>query len=121
MDLMYRNLCHVTGLEFALTVLATVTSRPAPGRAIIDAGRKTLNLELHMPEVRGRPGIRVRALSAEHGILELGPGEDLEIGERLELVPGYGDFTTVLHDRFFGVRAGRLEAVWPLEARGRLE
>ena len=121
MDLMYRNVCHVTSLEFALTILATVTSRPAPDRAIIDAGRKTLNLELHMPEVRGRPGIRVRALSAEHGILELGPGEDLAIGERVELVPGYGDFTTVLHDRFFAVRGGRLEAVWPLEARGRLE
>jgi D-serine deaminase-like pyridoxal phosphate-dependent protein len=120
MDLMYRNLCHVTSLEFALTILATVTSRPAPDRAIIDAGRKTMNLELQMPEVRGRTGIRVRSLSAEHGVLELGLGEDLAIGERLELLPGYGDFTTVLHDRFFAVRAGRLEAIWPIEARGRL-
>jgi D-serine deaminase-like pyridoxal phosphate-dependent protein len=121
MDLLYRNLCQVSQLEFALIVLTTVTSRPAPDRAIIDAGRKTLNMELHMPEVRGRPGIRVRGLSAEHGTLELAPGEDLAVGHRLELIPGYSDFTTVLHDRFFGVRAGRLEAIWPLEARGRLD
>ena len=45
---------------------------------------------------------------------------DRAVGERIELIPGYGDFTTVLHDRFHCLRDGRLEAVWPLEARGRL-
>jgi len=121
MDLMYRNLCGVRGLEFALTILATVTGRPAPDRAIIDAGRKTMNQELHKPEVLGRPDIEVQSLSAEHGILKLRNGAELSLGERLEIIPGYGDFTTVLHDRFYAVRGGRLEAIWPLEARGRLE
>jgi 3-hydroxy-D-aspartate aldolase len=45
----------------------------------------------------------------------------LRIGERLELIPGYGDFTTVLHDRFHAFRGDRLEAIWPLTARGRLQ
>lgn len=121
MDLFYRNKCQVAALEFALTILATVTSRPAPNRAVIDAGRKTMNLELYMPEVRGRGDLRVKSLSAEHGVLEVTSEPGPAIGERIELIPGYGDFTTVLHDRIYGMRAGCLEVCWPLDARGRLD
>ena len=121
MDLMYRRHCKVRPLDFALTILATVTSRPAADRAIVDAGRKTMNLELHVPEVKGRNDLIVKGLSAEHGILEVTQGPGPEIGDRIEFIPGYGDFTSVLHDRFYCLRKGRLEAIWPLEARGRLD
>lgn len=121
MDLFYSNACQVTGLEFALTILVSVTSRPAPDRAIIDAGRKTMNQELHVPEVHGRDDLRLRRLSAEHGELEVLHGSGPRVGERLEMIPGYGDLTTVLHDRFYCMRDERLEAIWPLEARGRLQ
>jgi D-serine deaminase-like pyridoxal phosphate-dependent protein len=121
-DAFYRNMCHVPQFEYALTILATVVSRPTPERAIIDAGRKTMNQELHKPVVVGRDDISVEQLSAEHGKLRLGPGaQHLRIGDRLEFVPGYGDLTTVLHDRFYAFRGGRLEAIWPLEGRGRLQ
>ena len=120
MDLMYREQCGVRSLEYALTILASVTSRPAPDRAIIDAGRKTMNMEVHKPEVKGRSDLKIQSLSAEHGILEVSGECGPAVGERIELIPGYGDFTTVLHDRFYCLRDGRLEAVWPLEARGRL-
>jgi D-serine deaminase-like pyridoxal phosphate-dependent protein len=121
MDLVYRRLCHVERLDYALTILATVTSRPAADRAIIDAGRKTMNQELHVPEISGRDDLRITSLSAEHGILEVTTGPGPRVGDRIKLIPGYGDFTTVLHDRFYGLREGRLEAIWPLEARGRLD
>lgn len=121
MDPFYRNRCNVRGLDFALTVLTTVTSRPARDRAIIDAGRKTTNPDLHMPIVAGREGITVRGLSAEHGTLELdSSAEELAIGDRLELVVGYGDFTTCLHDELYGFRGGRLEVVWPVAGRGKI-
>lgn len=121
MDPFYRDHCHVTGLEFALTVLATVTSRPAPDRAIIDAGRKTTNPDLQVPLVVGREGITVSSLSAEHGTLELDSSADEPaIGDRLELVVGYGDFTTCLHDELYGFRNGRLEVVWPIAGRGKI-
>jgi D-serine deaminase-like pyridoxal phosphate-dependent protein len=121
MDAYYRHKCQVPDLEYALLVLTTVVSRPAPDRAVIDAGRKTLNLELHMPLVAQRDDIRVRSLSAEHGTLELSESaRGLRIGERLELIPGYADLTTVLHDQFYCFRRGRLEAVWPIVARGKL-
>ena len=121
MDLMYRNLCQVSDLEFALFILSTVTSRPTQDRAIIDAGRKTMNQELHIPEIRNHPEVTVESLSAEHGVLKLPSDSKLSIGERLEIILGYGDFTTVLHNFFFGIRGGRLESIWPLEGRGRLD
>ncbi|MCO6454110.1 MAG: DSD1 family PLP-dependent enzyme [Pirellulaceae bacterium] len=122
MDEFYRTRCQVTDLQYALTVLTTVVSRPAADRAIIDAGRKTLNMELVMPRVRDRQGIEIVSLSAEHGTLRLAPeAQDLQIGDRLELIPGYGDLTTVLHDRFYALRGDTIEAVWPLDARGRLQ
>ena len=110
-----------TGTEFALFILSTVTSRPTQDRAIIDAGRKTMNQELHIPEIRNPPEVTVESLSAEHGVLKLPSDSELSIGERIEIVPGYGDFTTVLHNFFFGIRGGLLEVVWPLEGRGRLD
>ncbi|MBI2823194.1 MAG: DSD1 family PLP-dependent enzyme [Planctomycetia bacterium] len=121
MDAYYRNRCKVPDLQYAMTVLATVVSRPAADRAIIDAGRKTLNPELAMPLVAGYDDARVVSLSAEHGALELGPqSRGLRVGDRVELVPGYSDLTTVLHDEMHGFRDGRLEVVWPIEARGKL-
>jgi D-serine deaminase-like pyridoxal phosphate-dependent protein len=121
MDAYYQRVCQVQGFEFALKLLTTVVSRPARDRAIIDAGRKSVHGELHRPLVVGREDMEIVQLSAEHGWLRLDPtAVDLRIGDRLELIPGYGDFTCVLHDEFYAVRNGRVEAVWPLSARGKI-
>jgi D-serine deaminase-like pyridoxal phosphate-dependent protein len=119
MDLFYRNKCHIEGMDFALTVLTTVISRPEATRAVIDAGRKTLSPDLHLPAVKDRADLNVQWLSAEHGILGVQESASLSIGDKLELIPGYGDWTTVLHDHYFVFRGNRLEAIWPLEARSR--
>jgi D-serine deaminase-like pyridoxal phosphate-dependent protein len=121
MDAFYRYKCHLEGFRFALTILTTIVSRPTPDRAIIDAGRKTMNMEIAMPMVIGREDVTVDRLSAEHGALKLGPtAQDLKIGDRVELIPGYGDLTTVLHNQFFVLQDGKLVDIWPLAARGRL-
>jgi D-serine deaminase-like pyridoxal phosphate-dependent protein len=121
-DAFYRHACQVPEFQYALTVLTTVVGRPAPDRAIIDAGKKSHNQEVHKPLVAGRDDIAFEHLSAEHGKLKLAPSaQDLRIGDRLELIPGYSDLTTVLHDRFYAFRKGRLEAIWPLEGRGRVQ
>ena len=121
MDVFYRHQCNVRSLQYAMTVLTTVVSTPASDRAIIDAGRKTLNQEIEMPEVVGREDLTVESLSAEHGTLRLAPGaKALRIGDRLELIPGYGDLTTVLHDEIYGLRGGRLQQVIEIEGRGKI-
>lgn len=122
MDAFYRHACQVDQWDYALTVLATVVSRPAPDRAIIDAGRKTMDGHHHTPLVLNRAGIEVQSLSAEHGTLRLAPeAQDLRIGDRLTIVPGYSDMTCVLHDYLCGLRGGRVEVVWPIVGRGRLQ
>jgi D-serine deaminase-like pyridoxal phosphate-dependent protein len=122
MDAYYKHRCGVSGFEHALLVLAGVVSRPTPERAVIDAGRKCVHGDLHKPLVVGRDDIEVSRLTAEHGDLTLGESaRDLKIGDRLLLVPGYSDFTCVLHDEFVAIRKGVVEAVWPLAARGKLK
>lgn len=108
--------------DFALTILTTVTSRPAPERIICDAGFKTTGTAHGEP---GLPGARVVTgikLSAEHGTIHLAAPDDTpRVGEQLRLVPGYSDSTVFLHDQIIAVRGNRVEAVWPLLGRGRLD
>ena len=121
-DPFYRHRCGLTGLDYSLSVLATVVSRPKRDRAVLDAGRKTHYADFQLPEVKNWPDATVISVNAEHCVLELGPeSQDLQIGDKVELIPGYADFTTILHDEFHGFRGNRLEVVWPITARGKLQ
>jgi D-serine deaminase-like pyridoxal phosphate-dependent protein len=122
MDCFYRHACQVIAWDFALTVVTSIVSRPTKERAIVDAGRKTMDTTIHTAEVFGRDDVKIVGLHAEHGILELAPSaQHLHIGDRLEIIPGYSDLTCVLHNHFLGFRQDKLEVIWPLEARGFLQ
>jgi D-serine deaminase-like pyridoxal phosphate-dependent protein len=118
MDTRYRSV----GIDFecALTVLATVISRPTSTIAVTDAGSKVLSFEFAMPEVRGISGATLKQLSEEHGTVVFdAPNHDLKIGDKIEFIPSHGCTTINLHDRYFALRDGHLEAVWPVAARGK--
>jgi D-serine deaminase-like pyridoxal phosphate-dependent protein len=102
--------------EHALFVLTTVMSRPSADRAIVDAGLKASSVDSGMPGVWQRPGVRYTHASDEHGWLEGAPLPAL--GEKLFLVPGHCDPTVNLYDWYVCVRGGRVEALWPITARG---
>ncbi len=122
MDTFYATSLGVRGLDHALSILATVVSRPAPDRAYIDAGRKTTSSQFGLPWVKHRDGIDVVGLSAEHGYLELQNRDDpLKIGEKVELISGYSDMTVFLHNQIYGIRNDRVEAVWDILGRGKLQ
>ena len=121
-DPMYVQKCALKDHEYALTVLATVVSRPSLNQAVLDAGRKSQHPDFTMPLVKGIPEATVKRVSAEHCELNLeGAGRDLKIGDKSELIVGYADFTTVMHDQFYGFRNEQLEAVWPILGRGKLQ
>jgi 3-hydroxy-D-aspartate aldolase len=102
----------------SLFVLTTVMSHPTAARAVVDAGVKAHSVDAGMPLVDGVPGARFTRASDEHGIIELdGPGT-LEVGQKIRLVPGHCDPTVNLHDWFVCVRGERVEALWPISARG---
>jgi 3-hydroxy-D-aspartate aldolase len=103
----------------SLFVLATVMSVPTADRAIVDAGLKSYSAEKGPPWVHGRDDIQVTGVSDEHGRLQLDPGAArLRIGDKLMLIPGHCDPTINLHDEYVAVRHGRVEALWPITARG---
>jgi len=118
-DVHYRTHYH---LDFpqALTLLATVTSRPTGTRVIIDAGKKAMSSDAAVPMPLGVNATKV-GLSAEHGTIELAEPSDLpRIGDKLELIVGYGDTTVHLHEEIVAVRNGRIEAIWRVAGRGRI-
>jgi D-serine deaminase-like pyridoxal phosphate-dependent protein len=107
--------------EFALTIMTTVISRPAPDRIIVDAGRKTMSCDAAMPRPLGLGEVESVGLSAEHGkVILKQPSETPRIGDRLEFIVGYSDTTTFLHDEMYGIRDGNVEVVWPILGRGKL-
>jgi D-serine deaminase-like pyridoxal phosphate-dependent protein len=115
------------GLEdCAMTVLATVVSVPAPGRAVLDAGSKTLSTDPLKPRAEGHGWVlgrkaRLSRLSEEHGVLAVEEGERFRVGERVRVLPNHSCVVTNLHDRVLAVRGEKVEAEWKVAARGRVE
>jgi len=124
MDTDYARIGDRTGglyTEFrhSLFVLATVMSTPTPDRAIHDAGLKSYSGEKGLPWVHGLEDVEQVGVSDEHGKLRLGPkARPLRIGDPIRLIPGHCDPTINLHDWYVAVRGGRVEALWPIAARG---
>ena len=112
--------------DCAMTVLATVVSVPAPGRAVVDAGSKTLSTDPLRPRPDGHglilgSGSRLRSLSEEHGVLRVEEGDSFRVGERVRILPNHACVVSNLHDRLYGVRGGRVETEIRVSARGRIE
>ena len=106
----------------ALTVMSTITSRPVPQRIITDAGRKAMSMDIATPRPIGLENVEKVALSAEHGVVTLSqPNTSLEVGDKLEWIVGYGDTTVFLHDEMVATRGDRVEATWPVLARGKIK
>jgi D-serine deaminase-like pyridoxal phosphate-dependent protein len=120
-DMHYRTHYHAD-FSLALTVLATVTSRPTPTRVVVDIGRKAMSGDAAMPQPLGLPAVAEMSLNAEHTKITLGSSSEApKVGERVEFVVGYSDSTVHLHEQIIGVRKGRVEAVWRVAARGKIQ
>jgi 3-hydroxy-D-aspartate aldolase len=109
----------VSEFRHALFVLATVMSAPRAGVAVLDAGHKAVAVDSGLPLLWQRPDIRYVSASDEHGTLHFGPETaSPKLGEKLRLIPGHCDPTVDRYDWYVGVRAGRVECLWPVAARG---
>jgi D-serine deaminase-like pyridoxal phosphate-dependent protein len=111
--------------DCALTVVATVVSVPAPGRAVVDAGSKTLSSDSLRPTPGGYGQLlgqrsRVEALSEEHGLVTVEAGESFRVGERVRILPNHACVVANLHDRLLGTSGDRVEAILEIAARGRV-
>jgi len=110
---------HKATPEFdcALSVITTIISKPSDERIITDAGRMSIYTMGKLPEVVGWRGLEPVSVHAENTILKKSGSVDIEVGDKIELIPPYLDGTVKLHDRFYAKRKGRIEAVWKILGR----
>lgn len=112
--------------QCALTVLSTVVSVPEPGRAVLDAGSKSLAADL----ARESPGhgmleedsaaVLIK-LNEEHGFLDLSQTDlKLRVGDKVHVVPNHSCVVCNLFDEMVAVRSGEVLERWPIVARGKL-
>jgi len=109
----------------ALRVLTAVVSRPTRDRGVIDAGSKSLAMDLYGLENYGSiceyPEAKIYNLSEEHGHVDFSVCERKpEIGERLSIIPNHCCVVTNLFDEVVGHRNGTVEVTWKVSARGKV-
>lgn len=90
-DLRTEELHRCRKSDIAATVIATVVSRPAPDRLVLDAGSKTLtpayDERFGYGLVSAYPDLRIASLSEEHGICKVSDMNPLKVGDRIEIMP----------------------------------
>mgnify|MGYP003632798481 FL=1 len=108
----------ISEFENALFILTSVMSHTKTDKAICDAGLKAQSVDSGLPYIFGRDDVEYIKCSDEHGVIS-DPNGVLKINEKLKLVPGHCDPTCNVHDYYVGVRNGKVEALWPVSARGK--
>jgi D-serine deaminase-like pyridoxal phosphate-dependent protein len=114
--------------QCALRVIATVVSRPTDGRAILDCGSKTMSASiLQTPKgpsigyIVEYPDAQFYSFSEEHGHVDVSAcARKPQIGERVQVLPVHPCPCVNEHDALVAVRKSRVEAVWPVLARGKI-
>lgn len=79
---------HSGELRAAVTGWARVVSRPEPGLAILDGGRRDFPFDDGLPVPLDLPGARITALNDQHAYLQLAPdaaASDLPVGTVVRL------------------------------------
>ncbi|MCO5215633.1 MAG: alanine racemase [Thermomicrobiales bacterium] len=113
--------------DCAARFVATVVSRAAADRCVLDAGSKTLALDPNAGHkgygyIVGHPDVIIDRLSEEHGACVLPEGEEgFEIGDTVEVIPNHICPTINLMDRMAVVRDGEVVDYWQVAARGRVQ
>jgi D-serine deaminase-like pyridoxal phosphate-dependent protein len=108
-------------MRCALTLMATITSRPDPRRIVCDSGKKSMSDDMPGPRARGMSDVAGLKLSAEHATLTLTRPSDLPVGSRVVFEVGYSDSTIHLHDEMHGLRGDGVEVTWNVGARCKMK
>ena len=120
-SLVARGACDLA--DCALTVHATVVSRPTATRAILDAGSKTLSSDLlgltGYGLLRDYPEAVVTGLSEEHGTVDVSAcPHPPQVGEVVAIIPNHACVVTNLFNTVYLTRAGAAPRKVAVDARG---
>jgi D-serine deaminase-like pyridoxal phosphate-dependent protein len=99
-----------------LTVLTSIVSRHQT-TLVLDCGKKTVGVDFASPRIVGEAA-KVRYVSEEHTVFDVDLSCNLEVGQRVELIPSYCPTTINLHDVYYVVQDGVVIDLWPVLASG---
>lgn len=115
---------HCTTDDLAMHILATVVSRPADDRAVLDCGSKALTSDLlgfsDFGAIEGFEGARIVSLSEEHAVVDLSDCKcDFPaVGVMVHVIPNHTCVVSNLFDRMVFHRDGVVTRVEDVAARG---
>ena len=115
--------------DCAASVLATVVSTARPGHMIIDGGSKTFSSdrvsyssEVTFGRLTEAPGARFHKMNEEHGFIDITKAErEFSVGDRVRIIPNHVCVAMNLHEKVYGIRGDKVEEVWAVEGRGKLQ
>jgi D-serine deaminase-like pyridoxal phosphate-dependent protein len=115
--------------ECALSVMTTVVSTAVPQRVILDGGSKTFSSDRLLTgdhighgAILADPDAVLFGLSEEHGHIDISNSKrSYRLGERLRILPNHVCATINMHDTIYGIRCDKVETVWTVAARGRVQ
>jgi len=120
--------------DCALTVLATVVSKPKPDRIVLDCGSKTLTSDqargivkapgygaVLTPEGTPDENLTIERLSEEHAVVRADGGTRLVPGDRVRVLPNHSCVVSNLVDVIRLVDGDEVLTSLPVAARGRIQ
>jgi D-serine deaminase-like pyridoxal phosphate-dependent protein len=116
MDCFHGNLVP-GGFEIAMTVLGTVISRQG-NTIVLDAGRKSVGIDFVTPPLAEHPEGKIRYYAEEHCLADFPGPPPLDLGDRAEVIAGYGPTTVNLYDVFHVLENDVVTDIWPVTPRG---
>ena len=113
--------------DCAARVVTTVVSTAVPGRAILDAGSKTLSSDMLRAGPGSGYGLVLEAqdapiikLNEEHGHVDVTrSAHRFEVGEVVTVIPNHVCTCVNLQDEVYLVRRDEVVGCWRVEARGK--
>jgi len=104
----------------SLTIMTTVLNDQYAGKVTSDAGAKACSINQPWPIIKGESGMTYRSGSDEFGTITYGesPSKAYRVGDKLEVIVSHCDPVVNLYDQVYAIRNDKVEAVWPISARG---
>mgnify|MGYP001408567869 CR=1 FL=1 len=122
----YQEACRLE--DCAARIVSTVVSTAVPGRAMIDAGSKTLSSDLlsfgpktGYGRVTEAPDAPVFKLNEEHGHLDISRSEHrFRVGDVVTIIPNHVCTCVNMHDEVFLMKNEEVVGSWRVAARGKI-
>lgn len=122
----HQGLCRLE--DCAARVVTTVVSTAVAGRAMVDAGSKTLSSDLlgSGPKegyglVVEAPEVKLFKLNEEHGHLDFSnANRTFHVGDVLTVIPNHICTCVNMHDELYLTRNGEVTGSWQIAARGKI-